>query len=111
MKICLSTINYHKSRARRIAENAFGILSQRWQLLNCRIQLKEENVDAIMMAICCLHNFLTDVKDYTDTNTLTVDDEGVAIIPEGHVLNMSHRHGYHSAKRLIANRRTLQKLF
>ena len=93
-----AVINYCLSRARRIVENALGILSQKWRLLNCRIQLKEENVDAIKMAICCLHNFLMDVKDYTDTNTLTVDDESVAIIPEGHVLNMVHQQGYHSAK-------------
>ena len=99
-----AVFNYRLSRARRIIENAFGIISQRWRLLNRRIQLKEANVDHVMMAICCLHNFVTDVKDYTDTNTLTVDAEGIAVILEGHVLNMAHRRGYHSAKDALQTR-------
>ena len=106
-----AVFKYHLSRARRIIENAFGIISQRWRLLNRRIQLKEENVDALIMAICCLHNFLTDVKDYADTNTLTVDEEGVAIIPEGHVLNMSQRQGYHSAREALQTRELYKTYF
>ena len=63
------------------------------------------------MAICCLHNFLTDVKDYTDTNTLTVDADGVAIIPEGHVMNISHLQGYHSAKEALQTRELYKTYF
>lgn len=57
--------NYRLSRARRVVENTFGILSQKFRIYNRRIQAMPKNVDSIILATCVLHNF---IKKY-DTNT------------------------------------------
>lgn len=50
--------NYRLSRARRVVENAFGILSNRFRLFMSPIHLIPEKVETITMACCVLHNFL-----------------------------------------------------
>jgi len=50
--------NYRLSRARRVIENAFGILVVKWQILANQICYKVENAESIVMALLCLHNFL-----------------------------------------------------
>jgi hypothetical protein len=58
--------NYRLSRARRVSENVFGHIVQRFRILRQPIQLEPEKVEIITMAICCLHNFLLrDVKSQT----------------------------------------------
>ena len=50
--------NYRLSRARRVVENAFGILSQRFRIYNRTIQLQPEIVDKVILTTCILHNFI-----------------------------------------------------
>ena len=50
--------NYRHSRARRISENLFGIISNRWRVLRAPILLAPESVKNIVMAILVLHNYL-----------------------------------------------------
>ncbi|KAJ8911945.1 hypothetical protein NQ315_016289, partial [Exocentrus adspersus] len=50
--------NYRFSRARRVIENAFGILVNRWRLLRTMVSVKVENIDVFVKAIICLHNFV-----------------------------------------------------
>ena len=51
--------NYRLSRARRIVENAFGILANRFRVLMCPIGLDPTKVETIVLACCSLHNFLS----------------------------------------------------
>ena len=50
--------NYRLSRARRVVENAFGILANRFRVFMTRMGVVPEKVEAITMACCILHNFL-----------------------------------------------------
>ena len=51
--------NYRLSRARRISENAFGILVQRWRVFDRRMYLSDENAIKVIQAATVLHNYLT----------------------------------------------------
>lgn len=52
--------NYRLSRARMVVECAFGLLAVRWRVLYTRINMKPENVDSVIVAVCILHNYLLD---------------------------------------------------
>ncbi|XP_001946487.2 protein ALP1-like [Acyrthosiphon pisum] len=56
--------NYRLSRARRVVENAFGILSNRWRVFRTNIQVQPKSVDNIVLAACCLHNMLCQSHDF-----------------------------------------------
>ena len=70
--------NYRLSRARRVVENAFGILSHRFRcLLTCMLQWPE-NVRTVVFACCLLHNYIR--KKHPSGVTSLVDRED----PESH---------------------------
>ena len=50
--------NYRLSRARRISENFFGIIANRWRVFRSIILLPPEKVQAITLATITLHNYL-----------------------------------------------------
>lgn len=50
--------NYRLSRARRVVENAFGILAARWRCFRKNLEVQPEFVDKIVLSSCCLHNML-----------------------------------------------------
>ena len=104
--------NYRLSRARRIVENAFGILAQCWRLLNRHIQLKEDNVIQVVKACAILHNFLRETADYQDRSNLNVANDGSVLLPEGAaIINTAYLRGYHSAKGALDTRNVFKAYF
>ena len=50
--------NYRLSRCRRISENGFGILANRWRIFRSIIPLAPEKATILVLAAITLHNFL-----------------------------------------------------
>lgn len=52
--------NYRLSRARRVSENAFGLLTKRFRIYERRLSMTPAHVNIVVAATCSLHNFLID---------------------------------------------------
>lgn len=60
--------NYRLSRARRVVENAFGILASRFRVFLTTIKLSPQRVTYLILASCCLHNFMVENNKQTYTS-------------------------------------------
>lgn len=49
--------NYRLSRARNVSDNSFGILTKKFRIYQRRLEMTPEH-HIIVLATCCLHNFL-----------------------------------------------------
>uniref|UniRef100_A0A1B0D9H1 Uncharacterized protein n=1 Tax=Phlebotomus papatasi TaxID=29031 RepID=A0A1B0D9H1_PHLPP len=56
--------NYMLSRARRVTENAFGQLKNRFRRIGNGLELMLENDSIVIRASCILHNILNEKNDY-----------------------------------------------
>lgn len=63
--------NYRLCRARRVVENAFGILSQKFRIYNRRMHLKPEYAEKIVLTTCILYNFIRRGETITFTEATT----------------------------------------
>lgn len=75
--------NYRLSRARRVIENAFGILVSRWRILRKSIQCKEENAHKIVLALVVLHNYIMSSNECKYCPPHFVDQESNGIVTPG----------------------------
>ena len=67
--------NYRLSRARRVIENAFGILSARWRIFSKSIKASVENVERYTFAAISLHNYLRQTDNAVYCPSSFVDSE------------------------------------
>lgn len=75
--------NYRLSRARRIVENAFGLLCTRFRLLLRTLELDVLNAMQVVRACIALHNFLMSRKDkcYSAPGSIDNEDEFGNVVP------------------------------
>lgn len=80
--------NYRLSRARRVVENAFGILTSKFRMYKSPIPLKTSTARVAVMATVCLHNFLRQYNiDNCSDGTEINDDEPASVETENTVLD------------------------
>lgn len=69
--------SYRLSRARRVVENAFGIMSNKFRVLLSAINLSPEKVEKIIFACTALHNFLRREHESFYSPVGSLDNENV----------------------------------
>ena len=74
--------NYRLSRARRVSENAFGILSSRFRVNHTTPNVKPESATSIVHATLMLHNYLLTKcpNEYVPTGSMDVQSEDGEIV-------------------------------
>ncbi|XP_050693866.1 putative nuclease HARBI1 [Eriocheir sinensis] len=74
--------NYRLSRARRIIENAFGIMASRFRCLLTTIPLHPCRVESVVLACCTLHNLMrVRYRSHHDTLMDEEDPQSHAVTP------------------------------
>lgn len=75
--------NYRLSRARRVVENVFGIMANRFRVLRKPLELGPEKTIDVVSAICALHNWLMSKKEskqkYAPNGTFDNEVEGQVV--------------------------------
>ena len=67
--------NYRLSRARRVSENAFGILAAKFRVFRSAITSKPEYVNKLIFASVVLHNYLRDNCRGSDAQFIDWDED------------------------------------
>jgi hypothetical protein len=79
--------NYRLSRARRVSENAFGILASRFRvfLKPIELQLSTGTVDLVIKSACTIHNWLrvTSPSQYCPKGCFDCEDTETGVITPG----------------------------
>ena len=89
-----SIFNYRLSRARRIVENAFGILAQRFRVFDRRLQIYD-HVIKIVNATCVLHNYLCTARMDVANIMGHLNPDGAPYLQPQAMLRELQNQGYH----------------
>ena len=73
--------NYRLSRARRVSENAFGIMANRMRCLLGTLEQNPQTVESIVSACCCLHNLMRIRYPALQNVALDQEDENHHLVP------------------------------
>lgn len=73
--------NYRLSRARRVIENSFGLLSFKWRIFKSTIKADTSLVESIIESCVCLHNWLQGKNSNYITADLVDHERNGKIIP------------------------------
>ena len=77
-----SFFSYMRSRTRRVVENAFGILRQKFKIYRRTLKSLPTNADNIIFATCILHNYLKDQGvGLSDMGSSANDESSLTKIP------------------------------
>jgi hypothetical protein len=78
-------LNYRLSRVRRVSENAFGTLEQRFHVFGRPTELKVSTIDLVIRSACYLHNWLRMTSsDYISMGCGDYEDIDTRTFHEGH---------------------------
>ena len=80
--------NYRLSRARRVVENAFGILSNRFRVLHTPIKLLPDTASDVVLSACILHNFLRREVGENYIRLSEEDEQRIDNLSEGAISNL-----------------------
>ncbi|XP_069587439.1 uncharacterized protein [Ranitomeya imitator] len=85
--------NYRLSRARRVVENAFGIMANRFRVFHTALNMKLTSIDSVVLACCVLHNFLRrrDATAYSPPQYVDSVDQGNGDVTQGEWRLDAHR--------------------
>ncbi|KAL4148137.1 hypothetical protein QTP88_002430 [Uroleucon formosanum] len=85
--------NYRLSRARRVTENAFGLLSQIFRVFYQPVNIETSTCDNLTWVACCLHNMLR--EGYLEKNHRTFYDyDKDQSTPVDNMLSLSRGGGF-----------------
>jgi len=96
--------NYRLSRARRIVENAFGILNSRFGVFQRPIQVDTDKAKKIVLACCFLHNYIRKSASYICQGSMDMEYEEEGRIIEGSwrtqepLINLQHGNNRNSTE-------------
>lgn len=112
--------NYRLSRARRVVENAFGILASRFRVFQKPIAADVNTVDKVVLAACALHNWLRCENRNTYISSTDIDREDIETgnsysgswrTETTGLQSLCHQGSNHSAISAIQKRETLKNYF
>lgn len=77
--------NYRLSRARRVVENAFGILANRFRVLLAPMLLSPDKVEKVVLATCAIHNYLRTRSParYFPPSSMDREDTNIGHVTDG----------------------------
>jgi len=92
-----SIFNYRLSRARRVTENAFGLLSQVFRVFYQPINIEPSTCDDLITVACCLHNMLRDA--YLEENGGAFREfDSREPVPINNIIPIGRRGGFANAE-------------